>query len=257
MKLLKWVLAVLLVLLVAAAALFWFLPASWVVGAVESRMHGMRVEGVSGTLWNGHAERVVTADGELLGMLDWTLNRGAPLGRRHVTGRFQGPLGHVAWQFDHARSDSSDWRDIDFRWDARVFASHPALRAFDPRGTLEGRIPEASLQGNWPVTMHGEATWRDASLQMPEGRVPLGNLHVGVTSNDGVLHAKLDEDGSGPLDIRGTLDAMPLGWRLDIRMQPRTVDTALSHLLARFGPPSADGSTIIHRQAGLAPAEMP
>ncbi len=257
MKLSKWVLAALPALLVVAAALFWFLPASWVVGAMEARLHGMRIEGPSGSVWDGHADRVVTTDGLMLGALDWTLGREAALGRTHATGRLQGPLGHVAWRFDRVQADLSDWREVDFRWDARVFASHPSLRAFDPRGTLEGRIPQASLQGSWPMTLNGEATWRDASLQMPEGRVPLGNLRLGMTSAGGVLHVRLDEDGSGPLDVKGTLDAIPLGWRLDVRMRPRTVDTALSHLLARFGPPSADGSTIIHRQAGLAPAESP
>jgi general secretion pathway protein N len=246
-----------IVLLFAAALLLWFLPARWAVDAMASRMHGLRMDDVSGSVWHGHAERVAIADGPPLGALDWTLGRGALLGRTHVTANLHGPLGTFTSRFDQLQADHSEWRDIDFRFQAIAFASHPALRPFAPRGVLEGKLPLVSLQGNWPMSIEGNIDWLDASVQTAEGRVSLGDLHLRLAGTGGVLRAELKDSGTGPLDVRGALDATPLGWRIDVRMRPRTVDTAMAHLLARFGPAAADGSTTIRKQTGLVPTEAP
>jgi general secretion pathway protein N len=250
-------LAGVLAMLIAVALLFWFLPARWVVGIVEPRLQGLSLTDVSGSLWHGRAGRVTTADGQSLGTLDWTLDRDVVLGRTHATFRVDGPTGRFSGRFERTQADRSEWRDVDFSLQAGAFARFPAVSAFAPRGILEGKLPQASLQGNWPLSLAGDVRWRDASVQTEQGRVPLGNLSLRLAGSGGVLRVDLDDDGKGPLAVRGGLDASPLGWRLDLRLHPRIGDTALTQLLARLGPPSADGGTIIRKQAGLVPAGTP
>ena len=70
----------LLALLVAAFALLWFLPARWALPWLDARLNGVRLQDVSGLVWNGKAARVLSARGENLGALQWQLSRMALFG---------------------------------------------------------------------------------------------------------------------------------------------------------------------------------
>jgi general secretion pathway protein N len=257
LKLVRILLLILIVGVALAVPLFWFFPASWAVPMIERRAHALRLEDVGGTAWNGHAGRVIDAKGASLGALRWTLGREVVLGRTHLQADLQGPIGHFAGRFEQEGLDTSQWREVTFELDAGAIAVSPLLRDLAPGGRLQGRIPSAQLQGNWPVSMQGDIYWNDASVGAKGSRVALGNLHVRLDSEAGVLRATLDDDGQGPLEALGSLNASPLGWRLDATLRPRTDNPALRGVLARFGTPAADGGIHIRQQAGLAAMGTP
>jgi general secretion pathway protein N len=122
---------------------------------------------------------------------------------------------------------------------------------------VEGTIPHADLQGNWPLALDAEVTWRAAAVKTPEGHVTLGGLDLKAHSDGGVLRATLADDGDGSLAVDARVAGSPLGWRLDGALVPRIRDTALTHLIARFGPVRPDGSVSLARKVGLAPAAAP
>jgi general secretion pathway protein N len=256
LKLVRILLLILIVGVALAVPLFWFFPASWAVPMIERRAHALRLEDVGGTAWDGHAGRVIDAKGASIGALRWTLGREVVLGRTHLQADFQGPIGHFAGRFEQEAADISQWSEVTFELDAGVGPGSPALppvlRDLAPGGRLQGRIPVAQLQGNWPVSMRGDIYWNDASVGAKGGRVALGNLHVRLDSEAVVLRATLDDDDQGPLEAHGSLNASPLGWRLDATLRPRTDSPALRGVLARFGTPAADGGIHIRQQAGLA-----
>jgi general secretion pathway protein N len=252
LKLVRILLLILVVGVVLAAPLFWFFPASWAVPMIERRAHTLRLEDVGGTVWEGHAGRVVDAKGASLGALRWTLGRDVVLGRTRLQADFQGPAGRFAGRFEQEAPDTSQWHDATFQLQADTLPVPAAWRDLMPGGVVEGRVPEAQLQGNWPVSMRGDVYWNNASVGTKGARVDLGNLHVRLSSIAGVIRATLDDDGQGPLEASGSLSASPLGWLLDATLRPRTNDPALRRVLARFGTPAADGSIHVRQQAGLA-----
>lgn len=90
-----------LLFLLLVSALAWlvaYLPASWVRPQLEARLHGLRLEGLSGTLWDGHAERVLAESGGDLGQFDWQLSRRALLGDTQMSVAFRGDWGHLTGQ---------------------------------------------------------------------------------------------------------------------------------------------------------------
>lgn len=257
MKWLRRVALGVVVLLLASGVFYWFLPAGVAVPLFASRAKGLVLDDLSGTLWDGRAGRVTTRDGRELGQLTWRLGRDAILGRIHLQLHMDGRAGRFDGHMERTDPDAVHWTGLDFRLDAAALAGPASPQDLAPLGVVEGRVPRADLQGNWPVALDADIRWRTAAVRTPEGVVALGNLALKAASVDGVLRATLADDGQGPLATRVALAASPLGWRLDGRLAPRAPDTALSHLIARAGPLGRDGAVTLQRKAGLAPANTP
>lgn len=257
MKWLRRVALGVVVLLLASGVFYWFLPAGVAVPLFASRAKGLVLNDLSGTLWDGRAGRVTTRDGRELGQLTWRLGRDAILGRIHLQLHMDGRAGRFDGHMERTDPDTVHWTGLDFRLDAAALAGPASPQDLAPLGVVEGRVPRADLQGNWPVALDADIRWRAAAVRTPEGVVALGNLALKAASVDGVLRATLADDGQGPLATRVALAASPLGWRLDGRLAPRAPDTALSHLIARAGPQGRDGAVTLQRKAGLAPANTP
>ena len=81
MRILRNALIGLTLLGVSAAPLLWWLPARWVMPRIEPQLHGLHLQQVHGSLWNGRADEVTTLDGKRLGRLQWQLSRRALLGQ--------------------------------------------------------------------------------------------------------------------------------------------------------------------------------
>jgi len=237
---------------VCAAVLLWFLPARWVTPWIEPQLHGLRLQQVHGSLWNGQADAIGALDGKRLGHLQWRLSRRALLGQLHLQLEFGGPGLTVS---------GTTQRLPDGRIEARDLSVHARLAALDqriatpwgnPAGELQVTASRVVLQGGWPLELQAQGQWRDASMHTGDGDVALGELQLQAQAEGGVIRAQWHDDGRGPLLATGELQLSPLGWRLDASLRARQTDPALQHWLARLGPVSEDGSVHIQQSGGLA-----
>jgi general secretion pathway protein N len=254
---LKWFrrIGLVVVLLAFAAGLFyWFMPAGVATSLLARRAHGFVLDDVSGTVWDGRAGKVTTIDGRELGALRWQLGRDVILGRTHLDLNLDGRAGRFQGHLEKPDADHMIWTGIDFRLDAAALAGPALPPELVPVGVIEGKVPRAELQGNWPVALDADVLWRAAAVKTPEGHITLGSIALKAGSQAGILRASLSDDGQGSLLVHAALAASPLGWRLDGQLVPRIKDTALSHLIARFGPLGHDGAVNLQRKAGLAPS---
>jgi general secretion pathway protein N len=240
------------VLTLAAAMLLWFLPARWAMPWIEPQLHGLHLQQVQSTLWQGRADEVVAADGQALGQLQWQLSRRALLGQVRLQLQFEGPQlafsggirrlpdGQVEVSGASVRAELSAW-------------VHGAVSPWgQPRGELQVTIDHALLQGGWPMQLQAQAQWPQAVMHTRDGDVALGTLQAQARAQGGVIRAQLHDDGHGPLHVDSELQLSPLGWRLDATLRARQTGPALRRWLARLGPPAADGSVHIQRRGGLA-----
>ncbi|MDO1529121.1 type II secretion system protein N [Fulvimonas sp. R45] len=252
MKALRIVLAGALALLSALALLAWFLPARWALAALQPRLHGVRLEQVSGLLWHGHAGRVLDAGGDDLGALDWTLSRRALLGDLRLRFALDGPGRSISGAMRRLSATESAWRDVRVQADASVLDGWVVLGGQRLHGRLNVHIVDARLQGYWPMRLHGSAQWLDGAVDDAGRRVELGGFRLDADGEGGVLRLHAGDDGRGPLHADGQATLSPLGWRYALTLQPRTDDPALHRWLQRFGQPAPDGSLRLHGSGGLA-----
>jgi general secretion pathway protein N len=240
------------VLVLAALLLLWFLPARWIVPQLEPRLHGLTLGQVQGSIWNGSAGQVRGADGRVAGRLQWQLSRLALIGKVRAQWIFDGPQFGVSGSMNRLSADQTEFSAVSMHVDLTLLDQRMATPLGQPRGELQLHVDRALLQGGWPLQLQAGAQWHDAAMQMPNGRVSLGELAGEATAQGGVVQAQLHDDGHGPLQVDGQLQVIPLGWRMDATLHPRYSDPALRQWLDQFGPPDSEGRFHIRRNGGLA-----
>jgi general secretion pathway protein N len=244
-----------LLFLLLVSALAWlvaYLPAAWVRPQLEARLHGLRLEGLSGTLWDGHAGRVLTEKGADLGQLDWQLSRRALLGETRLDVNLRGDWGHLSGHMHKLDAKRDEWSGVRVDGDLAALSARvaPAAQPVEGRLVIDGA--RVVMQGRWPLELDAAAQWSDARLAGVERGLAFGNLQLRANGAGGVVNATVEDDGNGPLQLAGHLALSPLGWKYDIKARPREPDPALRDWLANFGRFAADGSMHLQRSGGLA-----
>jgi general secretion pathway protein N len=253
LKTLKKGLVALGLLVLFALVLLWFLPARLAMLWIAPQLHGVRLQQVGGLLWDGHADRVTTGDGQVLGRLDWQLSRAALLGKPQLQVDLVGPPLDFSGAMRKLPQGQVEWRDVHVRVDLALLDAYAAkLPQGRPRGELQIAVEHALLQAGWPLELQANAQWSAAAVQTRGSLVPLGTLQLAAQASSGVVSAQLHDDSHGPLHADGQLQLSPLGWRLDATLLARQTDPALRHWLGQFGRPAADGALHIQRSGGMA-----
>ena len=240
------------VLLLAALVLVWLLPARWMLPWIEPRLHGLQLQQTGGLLWNGHADRVTTADGRMLGRLQWRLSRRALFGHVQLQLDFNGPQLAFSGAMRRLSPDQVRWSGVSLRGDLEGLPPRLDASLGQPQGALVLTVDSAVLQGGWPMQLQARARWEHAAVRTTAGDVPLGELQLQAQARAGVIMAQLHDNGRGPLQVAARLQLSPLGWRLDASLHPRHPAPALQRWLAQFGHADADGTVHIQRRGGLA-----
>ena len=246
----RW-LVVLAVGALAVSTLIWFIPASWALPLLQPQLRGVRLEGVSGTLWQGRAEQVSIANGPPLGSLAWTLSHRALLGDIRIGVDMRQPRLQLQAQVHRASSEQMDLRDVTLHMDMAMLGTQPWLHG-QPQGQLDLEVPQARLQGVWPMQLDATGNWSQASVRTTQGEVPLGTVMLAVNGQSGAIRGTLNDNGSSPIQTSGRLSLSPLGWDLQINFIPRSDNPALLNWLRSLGTPAADGTLELRYRGGLA-----
>lgn len=147
MKLLRNCVIGLLALLLVLACVLWFFPARWAAAWIEPQLHGLELEHLHGSVWDGRADRVLGADGQALGRLQWRLSRRSLLGQGRLQASFEGPRLAFSGDLERLSAERVQVRDVQARADLGSVGSELQLPWGQPRGNLSLTVQHAVLQG--------------------------------------------------------------------------------------------------------------
>lgn len=239
------------VVLLAVAVLLWFFPARWAVALVATRLHGMQLRHVTGSVWQGQAGQWRDRQGHDLGRVQWQLSRRVLWGDIRLQLDIKGPQLDFSGGVRKVSSDTYDWRNVR----ARVVLGAPwqswLASVGQPRGEIRLSVDHALLRNGWPMGLQGTAHWRDGSVRGADGELALGDWLVQAQAQDGWIKAQFRNEGDGPLRGHGQVQGNLLGWRLQATLQPRDPDRALRQSLHRWGTVDVDGTVHVDRRGGL------
>lgn len=245
----------LLALLAIGFAVLWFLPASWAMPLLAPRLNGVRLQQVSGLIWDGQAGQVLSAKGENLGQASWQLSRRALLGDNQLHVQVNGPRVDFDGRMQSRNANEAHWTDVHLRADLGLLGPRMTLPIGQPRGEVEITAGNALLRGGWPVSMDAQVQWRNATLLTPSnGELPLGALQLALQADNGAITGNMRDGGSGPLRIDGQVQFSPLARRFTAEVTPRQPNAALQRWLSTLGATDANGVTHINYSGGLAAA---
>jgi general secretion pathway protein N len=253
LKPLRALLVVLVLVVLVVVGLGWFLPARWVQPQIEARLHGLRLEGVGGSIWDGHADQVLAADGHSIGSLNWQLSRLTVFGHTAATVDLNGKVWAFRGHMERLSETTTHWQDVHARFDLTALGLHAAAWG-QPQGVLEVDITSALIQAQWPISLSGTGQWENATMTTPQGTLSLGTLHWEAQASNAVLKGSFGDvrDPEGPLQLSGSFGVSALGWRYGLEAQPRGHQPVLQRWLASLGPVGADGTLHLEQSGGFA-----
>ncbi|MDE1960109.1 MAG: type II secretion system protein N [Xanthomonadaceae bacterium] len=219
-------------------------PASFAWRFAASRAGALTLDGLSGTVWNGHAASA-SVFGTALGALDWQLH---PL-----------PLlqGVVAAQLDlhggEVTGSGAVAREADGSLNVGVATIHlPASLAapvldiplLQLLGQIDINIAQMRVQGAWPTAAQGTILWRNAAVA-GAAQASLGDLQAQFASAPGGSIAGTAHDRGGPLQLDGTFRIDAGGYDVRAKLAARDANPQVLGALRYIGQPQGDGTTLL------------
>lgn len=249
MKLLRRLIFVLVLLLAVAIVVAITCPAEFAYRFIEDRLGAVKLSGISGSIWQGHASGVQVF-ATPLGALDWEL-RVAPLLHGEAVAHLTLSGGEItaAGTVASSSADAIEITDAAVQAPAHVAAPAldiPALQLF---GDIDVAIARARLHGAWLESASGTAHWRNAAVS-GAAQAQLGDLDATFASAaDGTINGTVHDLG-GPLQVDGTFRVNAGSYDADATLRARDGNPQVYEALRYIGEPQADGSShlVIHGQ---------
>ena len=219
-------------------------PASFAWRLVADKAGAFKLDGLSGTIWNGHAASA-SVFGNALGALDWHL-AAIPLLHRNVSARLDLHGGETAGTGTVERAADGVLQVSDARIEMPAGMAAPALDIpmLQLLGTLEIDIARLRVQGAWPTAAQGEIRWRNAAVA-GAAQASLGDLRAQfATAADGSIAGTVHDLG-GPLSLDGTFKIGAGGYDAQARLAARDGNPQVLDALRFIGQPQGDGSTLL------------
>lgn len=244
MKVLRRVVLSLIAVVVLAAIAIATCPARFAWNFIADRAGAIKLDGLSGTIWNGRAA-TASLFGNALGALDWQLApmpllHGAALARLSLHGGEATGSGTV----EHASDGTLRVIDAKIEMPANMAAPALDIPMLQLLGTLEIDIAQLRVQGAWPTAAQGEIHWRNAAVA-GAAQATLGDLQAQfATAADGSI-AGTAHDLGGPLQLKGTFKIDAGGYDVRANLAARDGNPQVLEALRFIGQPQGDGTTLL------------
>lgn len=247
-----WIRYALLGLAAYLAFLVVFVPAHWVAAHLPAEI---RLHGVSGTPWRGHARRIEYA-GYAVERVDWWFK--AP---------YRILWGELPWRVRIERGAVSGFTDLvvspralslgetDLNLNLRLIEDAVAgigVRLGGEPVHLQAEVLE--LRRGGPGAARGSARWEGAALRAPVA-LALGTLKLHLADDEAGWLGRISND-SDRIRIEGTVRlAEGWAWSSEIRLSPGpAAEPALRQALPLLGTPDRSGTVLLRGSGRLAGA---
>jgi general secretion pathway protein N len=243
MRLLKILLALVVLLLVIGGVLLWTVPADFAYRQGARFLGPIVLSGVRGTLWDGHADGVSVL-GRDLGEIDWRMSKGGLLrGDMVADVRIQGTDVDAAGVVERERGGALVVRDMHFRFPAEVLAPMLDVKDLSLLGAVSGVVATATVRNGLVESATGNARWSEAGVSgAADARFADIVGEFAAQPNGGIAGTARD-DGTGNLAVNATFEIALGGFAANAVLSARNNDAQVQETLRHVGEPQPDGSS--------------
>lgn len=240
-----WILVAAAILLALSAVVLATFPAAVAWRWWGERVPDLKLQGISGTVWNGTATRV-TVRGQVLGRMDWqvpfaALVRGAPSVRVDLSGPGLQLKAVIARQ----SADALALSELNAQAEAEWLGPALAIPALEPTGLVVTENASLVLsRGGMPQAIDAAIEWRNAGVR---GQVVarLGTILIQAHGRDGRIQASVVDQGDGEVEIRGTASIDQGSYRSETILVPRVEQGPVVEALQWVGAPRPGGGRVL------------
>lgn len=252
MKFLRNLLIILLLLGLIAAGVVALFPARTAVEWVGPRLGAIKLEDVTGTIWNGQAGRF-SVHNKPVGALGWSISPRSVLewtliGQLRLQGdRFEGES-----DLRVQSALTGEFRNTRLVFPAELLNPALDIPGLTPVGKVEVKLTEAVLASGYPTKLDGIATWRNAAVA-GEAAASFGDLTAEFsTLPNGKVGGVLSDNG-GNLSLEGTFEFGLTGYEAEAILAARDGNPDVIKALGWIGEQQPDGSSILKVSGRMLP----
>ena len=243
MKIFKWLLALLIVVVIVAAAIAWTMPADVAYRYVAGRLGPVSLVGVRGTIWDGHADGI-SVFGRDLGELDWQVDKAPLFVRRvHADLRIRGADIVTSGLVERAADGRVTANDVRFRAPASLLSPVLDVPSLNLLGTITGTFAKVSLHQGVLGDANGSARWSEAGVSGTAEARFSDILAEFASQADGSIAGTVADDGQGNLEVSGRFTIAATGYEVEASLAARNDDPRIQEALRYVGQPQPDGSS--------------
>ncbi len=234
--------ATLLVLSIVVVATF---PAAVAWRWWGDRTPDLKLQGISGTIWNGSATRAAVR-GQALGRMQWQVPLGRLLGgdpAAHVD--LSGPGMKLSATIARGDDDTLAVSDLDAEAEAGWLGPALAIPELEPTGLLATAGASLLLSpAGVPRAIDARIEWRNAGVR---GQVVarLGTLVIEAHGKDGRIEASVADNGDGDVEVLGGALIDQGSYRSEIILVPRVKEGPVVEALQWVGTPRPEGGRLL------------
>lgn len=219
-------------------------PASMAWRFLAARAGALKLDGLSGTVWNGHAASASVFD-KPLGALDWQLHplpllRGVTAAQLDLHGGEVTGSGAVAREADGTLNLDA----ATIHLPASLAAPALDIPMLQLLGQIDIDIAQLRMQGAWPTAATGKILWHNAAVA-GAAQAGLGDLRAQFATAPNGSIAGTAHDLGGPLQLDGTFTIESGGYDVRARLAARDGNRQVLDALRYMGQPQGDGTTLL------------
>jgi len=229
------------------------LPASTVTGLVNDSLPQVTIQGVSGTLWNGTAQRITVAPNHVIDDVNWSICSWrlligevcVDLDSTYLNHSLQGQIGIGV-------TGNLSAQNLKTSMSAKALGQLAGL----PLGELSGLVDINLDSLNWTrgevPSATGSAFWKDASITVAETAF-LGNITLTFEEGDtSPLIARISNK-NGDIQVSGNININDdASYALELQLTPNnTASDNLISSLSMFSKKQSNGSFVFSNTGNL------
>lgn len=243
MRILKILLAILVLLIVIGGVLLWTVPADFAYRQGARLLGPIVLSGVRGTLWDGHADGISVL-GRDLGEIDWRMSKASFFrGNMSADVRIQGTDVDAAGLVERERSGALMLRDVHFRFPAEVLAPMLDVKDLSLLGAVSGVVATATVRNGLVESATGSARWTEAGVSGAADARFADILGEFAAQPNGGIAGTAHDDGTGNLAVNATFTVALDGFAANAILSARNDDPQVQETLRHVGEPQPDGTS--------------
>lgn len=209
------------------------------------RVPELRLQGVTGSVWSGAAQRLAVR-GQALGALRWQLSPWALLGGAvQAQIELDGPGLKLRSAVRATRDGQVQLSDLGADAEAGWLAPALAIPALEPTGTLSVNGASLTLdRTHLPRAVDATLYWNQAGVR-GQAVARLGSLTLTAQGQDGHIQLNIHDAGDGELEVRGSATLDGARYRSEVVLVPRVAEGPVVQALQWVGEARPEGGRLL------------
>lgn len=231
-------------------AALWLLPLSFVKPYAEKYLKGLKMDNVSGTIWDGESEQF-TVNKQFTGHVKWKVKALESITSLSLKSSFNIENNDIkAYGIASITPQKTLLlNNTHFEIDANYL--NTLQKQATLTGDVTGNIKHAVLKEKVLPEIKGTIDWKEASVTSPLLKLSTGDYRAIISPKSGNLEILLSSSDA-PADLNGKV-ILNQEWLFETNLTIKTADKGLAPMLGLLGEKQADGSVIVKKKGDLKP----